>query len=88
MIEDAAQAHGAEYQRPSGRAASGDSAASASIRARTWAPVAKAGPSSPTTPDLAEMIRMLRDWGQASSTITCCRASTTAWRPSRRAFWP
>ena len=38
-------------------------AASASIPARTWVRTAKAAWSSPTTPDYARTIRMLRDWG-------------------------
>ena len=59
-------------------------AASASIRARTSAPTAKAAWSSPTTTTYAKTIRMLRDWGAgAAATTTCSRASTTGWRASR-----
>ena len=64
VIEDAAQAHGAERGRRARRHASATSAASASTRARTSAPAARAARSSPTTPRSPTRMRSLRDWGQ------------------------
>ena len=63
VIEDACQAHGAEYK---GRRAGsmGDMGAfSASTRARTSARTAKAAWSSTSNDEYNRTIRMLRDWG-------------------------
>ncbi|MCK7470638.1 MAG: DegT/DnrJ/EryC1/StrS family aminotransferase [Desulfomicrobium escambiense] len=50
-------------QGPARRQHGRHGAASASTRARTWAPTAKAAWWSPTIPSTRATIRMLRDWG-------------------------
>ena len=64
VIEDACQAHGAEYKGSRAGSIGDCRAASASIRARTSAPTAKAASSSPATTRRRKKMRMLRDWGQ------------------------
>jgi dTDP-4-amino-4,6-dideoxygalactose transaminase len=63
VIEDAAQAHGAEYQ---GRrvGALGDLACFSFYPAKTLGGFGEAGMVTTGNPDYARTVRMLRDWGQ------------------------
>ena len=70
VIEDACQAHGAEYfSRKHNRwmkaGSMGRAAASASIQGKIWEPVAKAGAATTNDPEIAKEMKMLRDHGQA-----------------------
>ena len=64
VLEDAAQAHGAEYE---GERRAIGAPRTASTRRRIWARSATRARSSPTTPTLAERMRMLRSHGERAT---------------------
>jgi dTDP-4-amino-4,6-dideoxygalactose transaminase len=86
VIEDAAQAHGAEYK---GRRVGGigDAGCFSFYPTKTSAPAARAGWSSPAT-TRSPAPSSWREAGNSRGRIATRRvASTTEWKPSRARYW-
>ena len=84
VIEDACQAHGAEYfskkhNRWMKAGSMGRPRHSVFIPARIWEHAAKAARRRRTMPRSAKTMKMLRDHGQAKSTTTTSKATTDGW---------
>ena len=83
VVEDACQAHGAEY-KAGGRAAWEWLAASASIRGRIWVRSARREPSPQTTRNCGPGFRRSATTGRRGSICTRPSAGTPVWTASRR----
>ena len=87
VIEDAAQAHGAEYKGRRVGAHRRSRLLQLLSRQEPRAPAARAGMVVTNDPELARTIRMLRRLGRGAEVPPrAARASTTGWRASRAAI--
>lgn len=82
VIEDAAQAHGAEYN---GRRAGsmGDMGCFSFYPGKNLGAYGEGGMVVTDNPEFTRTIRMLRDWGAEKNMSTCSRATTTEWKDFR-----
>ena len=82
VIEDAAQAHGAEYK---GRRAGsiGDLGCFSFYPGKNLGAYGEGGAVVTNNPDLARRISLLRDWGRNPNTITLSPATISAWTAFR-----